>query len=98
MKGAKTQAPVSIADPDIRNRLLAHLHQLRWAPVDSLDISVVGGVVTLSGVLTDERQRQALRVAAENTPGVKAVEDRLSLLLSGTGLVGNPPLVVGPGS
>ena len=38
---------------------------------------VKDGVVKLSGVLTDERQRTALRVAAENIPGVKSVVDDL---------------------
>lgn len=97
MKAAKSRAPGSIIDHDIRDRLLAHLHQVKWAPVESIAISVVDGVVTLCGVLTDERQRQALRIATENTPGVRAVEDRLSLVLSGTGVVGNAPHVLGPG-
>jgi osmotically-inducible protein OsmY len=35
------------------------------------------GVVHLWGTIFDERERQALRVAAENAPGVKAVEDHL---------------------
>jgi hypothetical protein len=35
------------------------------------------GVVQLDGVILDEKERAALRVVAENTPGVKAVEDRL---------------------
>jgi osmotically-inducible protein OsmY len=38
---------------------------------------VRNGVVHLSGRLVDERQRGAIRVAAENIPGVKAVEDHL---------------------
>jgi osmotically-inducible protein OsmY len=48
-----------------------------WAPVPSIHITVRNGVVQLSGVITDERQRQALRVAAENIPGVKKVEDNV---------------------
>jgi osmotically-inducible protein OsmY len=35
-------------------------------------------VVQLSGTITDERQRQALRVAAENVPGVRKVEEYLT--------------------
>jgi osmotically-inducible protein OsmY len=35
-------------------------------------------VVQLSGTITDERQRQALRVAAENVPGVKNVGEYLT--------------------
>jgi hypothetical protein len=52
--------------------------------------------VTLSGVLTDDRQRQALCVAAANIPGVKNVEDRLAWIIPGTGLVGGPPVIIGP--
>jgi hypothetical protein len=39
--------------------------------------TVKEGAVEFSGVVRDERQRQALRVAAENVPGVKAVADHL---------------------
>ena len=35
------------------------------------------GVVELWGMIVDERQREALKVAAENIPGVKAVKDHL---------------------
>lgn len=34
-------------------------------------------MVELRGAVTDERERAALRVAAENVPGVTAVRDRL---------------------
>jgi hypothetical protein len=45
-------------------------------------------VVTLSGCVLDERQRGALKVLAENVPGVKAVHDRLVWIepISGTAL------------
>jgi CBS domain-containing protein len=67
--------PVSAADSDIRKRLGEELNKLPWAP--SISVSVKDGVAKLSGVLTDERQRAALRVAAENVPGVKNVLDDL---------------------
>src|SRR5215831_6762228 len=43
----------------------------------SHQVVVRNGVVHLSGRLVDERQRGAIRAAAENIPGVKAVEDHL---------------------
>lgn len=70
-------APLSVEDAGIRDRLLAALKDQPWAPVSAIDVSVRNGVVMLAGVITDERQRQALRVAAENIPGVKGVEDNL---------------------
>lgn len=84
------------SDAELRERLLAHLNEQPWAPVGAIDISVVEGIVTLSGMLTDERQRQALCVAAQNIPGVKGVEDRLAWIIPGTGLIAEPPVIVGP--
>jgi len=93
---AKAAPPVSTSDAAIRERLLADLKNQPWAPVEAIDITVRDGVVTLSGVITDDRQRPALCVAAENVPGVKKVEDRLAWLIPGTGLVGEGPVIVGP--
>jgi CBS domain-containing protein len=83
-------------DAAIRERLLRELAAQSWAPVGAIDIVVRDGVVTLSGVITDERQRAALCVAAENVAGVKRVEDRLAWLVPGTGIVGEPPVIIGP--
>lgn len=70
-------APLAPEDAAIRDRLLAALKDQPWAPVTAVHVTVKNGVVQLSGVITDERQRQALRVAAENIPGVKDVEDNI---------------------
>jgi osmotically-inducible protein OsmY len=48
------------------------------------------GVVELWGVIVDERQREALKVAAENIPGVKAVIDHLVWIEPTTGLTIEP--------
>jgi hypothetical protein len=42
------------------------------------------------GVIADERQRDALKVAAENIPGVKAVEDHLVWVEPITGMIIEP--------
>jgi CBS domain-containing protein len=68
-------APSSADDASIRTKLIAELEKQPWAPPTRIDITVRNGAVQLSGTVTDERQRQALRVAAENIPGVKKVED-----------------------
>jgi len=93
IKGAQ---PVSTDDAAIRDRLLAELEKQSWAPTGAIDIAVSDGVVTLSGVITDDRERQALRVAAENIQGVRKVEDQLAWLVPGSGMGGEPPLVIGP--
>src|SRR5262249_55744352 len=74
---APEQVQQSSGDAAIREQLLAHLGEQSWAPVGAIDVQVSDGIVTLSGALTDDRQRQALCVAAQNIPGVKKVEDRL---------------------
>ena len=53
------------------------MEKVEWAPRDGLTIAVADGVVELSGVVFDEHEREALRVAAENIPGVKGISDRL---------------------
>ena len=63
-------------DETIRQHVLAELAQAPWAP-HGLTVDVANGVVTLDGVILDERMRRAVRVAAENVPGVKAVTDRI---------------------
>lgn len=64
-------------DAQIRQRILAALQEQGWAPRTGLDIDVEGGVVWLRGVVFDDRVRDALKVAAENVPGVRAVRDEL---------------------
>jgi CBS domain-containing protein len=84
-------APLSAADAAIRERLLAELKVQPWAPVTAIDVTVRNGVVQLSGVIMEERQRQALRVAAENIPGVKNVEDNVVWVEPVSGLVVEAP-------
>jgi CBS domain-containing protein len=70
------QAPAG-NDDDICARVLAELEKANWAPRAGLTVTVADGVVELNGVIFDEHERGALRVAAENVPGVKGVSDRL---------------------
>jgi CBS domain-containing protein len=64
-------------DASIRARIYAELQKQPWAPVNMLDIVVHDGVAHFWGVLLDERQREAIHVVAENTAGVKGIEDHL---------------------
>ncbi|MBV8739978.1 MAG: CBS domain-containing protein [Alphaproteobacteria bacterium] len=72
-------SPQSPADGDdaIRERVLAELAKVDWASRSGLKITVVDGIVAFDGVILDEHERGALRVAAENVPGVKGIIDRL---------------------
>lgn len=79
--------PSPANDSGIRERIVAELKQQSWAPLAMIDVIVRNGVVTLSGVVTDERQRQALRVVCENVAGVKKIEDHLVWVEPVSGMV-----------
>jgi len=83
--------PVAADDAAIRERLLVELKKHAWAPLGLIDVAVKDGVVKLSGALTDERERQAIRIAAENIPGVRKVEDHLIWIEPHTGVIVEPP-------
>jgi CBS domain-containing protein len=88
---APTAPKPSADDAAIRDRLLAELDNQKWAPVGALNVVVRDGNVELWGTITDERERQALIVAAENIPGVKAVRDHLAWVEPNSGMVFYPP-------
>jgi hypothetical protein len=59
-------------DRSIRARLLTELQKKAWRPSNIL---VANGVVHLWGKVHSESEREAMRIAAENIPGVRGVED-----------------------
>ena len=74
---ARSVTTTASADLAIRDQLTAVMQKEIWAPAAMTNIVVRDGVVELWGTVFDERQREALKVAAENIPGVKAVKDHL---------------------
>lgn len=69
--------PDPTADDDhIRRRIVAAIENNDWSPV-GLSVIVRDGIVHLSGVITEERSRQACIVAAENVAGVRKIHDHL---------------------
>ena len=79
--------PVTTSDEAIREQLLAELGRQSWAPAALINAIVKQGVVELWGTITDERERQAIVVAAENVPGVKGVRDHLVWIEPNSGTV-----------
>lgn len=79
-----TSAPTS--DTKIREAVLSGMKNESWAPLATVDVIVRSGVVTLTGFVLNEHQRGALKVLAENVPGVKLVRDHMVWLepISGT--------------
>lgn len=83
--------PGSADDTSIRERILAELAKEKWAPTALLNVVVHDGVVDIWGTITDERERQALVVAAENVPGVKQVNDHVAWIEPMSGMILEPP-------
>lgn len=77
-------------DQTLRERVLGELGRQPWIS-GGVSVVVHNGEVDLSGIITDERQRQALKVAVENIPGVKAVHDHVASVEPVTGMVFSSP-------
>ncbi len=85
------QVPDPTADDDhIRNRIIDALEKTDWCPF-GLNVIVRDGIVHLSGVITEERARQAAVVATENVEGVKKVHDHLCWVDTMSGVYLNSP-------
>jgi CBS domain-containing protein len=84
-------------DGAIRDHILAAIAAEPWAPRCDVSIWVKDGKVELGGTFTGESERAALRILAENTPGVKDVRDRLTRVEPMLGTVlppeGSPPTI-----
>ena len=72
---ARDANPPTGDDSTIRDSIMATIARQDWAP--DVNVIVKDGVAELYGVVTDDRERQGLVVAAETVPGVKRVVDHL---------------------
>jgi len=65
--------PSAQSDEVVRSLVLAEFGKQQWAPMALIYINPIvrNGIVELWGTITDERERRALIIAAENVPGVK---------------------------
>jgi CBS domain-containing protein len=88
---ARGAAPENPSDAEIRDAVLKELKAQSWAPTGSVNLSVRDGVVEWTGCIFDEREREALRVAAENAPGVTSVRDRMTTVEPYSGFVMTSP-------
>ena len=85
------EIPDPTADDDhIRNRVIEAMETNDWCPF-GLSVIVKDGIVHLSGVITEERSRQAAVVAAETVQGVKQVHDHLCWVDTMSGMYLNSP-------
>jgi CBS domain-containing protein len=87
---ARAEPKPAKGDAAIRETLLAEMQKESWAPAAMVNVVVRDGVVELWGVIIDERQREALKIAAENIPGVRAVKDHMVWVEPTSGIVIEP--------
>jgi len=74
---AEKESPLR-SDAAIREHILAELRHQGWMRDEGITVDVVEGIATLQGVVYDQRIKDAVRVAAQNTPGVVEVHDEIS--------------------
>ena len=75
LDNAKYETASLADDRQIRKAILAEMEKQSWAPKALVEVHVEEGVVTFTGTILDEHDRAALRVLAENVPGVRTVRD-----------------------
>lgn len=84
MRVLTAMAPVipapTMDDRRLRENVIAAFRSQSWAPEFGENVVVKDGVVQLWGTVSSEAHRKALVVAAQNVPGVQAVEDQMDVI------------------
>ena len=87
----RREQPTATDDRSIRAAILDALDKQSWAPLTTLNVMVADHVVDLWGTITNEDERRAISVIAENTPGVQQVNDHLVFVEPYSGTVVEGP-------
>lgn len=87
LAGLTTAPAVAANDSELRTRIFTELQKQDWFPRATVDLTVRDGVVRLAGVIFDARERAAMRVAVENVPGVRGIDDQMVLVDPLSGLI-----------
>jgi len=74
-----TEETQEVSDDVITTALAEALAREPWAPRSGVTLSVADGVVTLRGHVFSSPEARALCVLAENTAGVRAINDELDV-------------------
>ncbi|HUN44197.1 MAG TPA: CBS domain-containing protein [Acetobacteraceae bacterium] len=83
--------PVAIDDRSIRQAILDALDNQSWTPLTTLNVTVADRVVDLWGTITNDEERRAICVLAENIPGVQQVNDHMVFVEPYSGTVIDGP-------
>ncbi len=84
---ARLSVPPALEPGETIESHIAHaLQNEKWAQRLNVQIAVKGSAVTLNGTVFSDSDRQAVRVLAENTPGVTEVHDELIVIDPASGV------------
>jgi len=76
-QGKQVQAATPADDTKIRADVISQLKTEPWTRPSLINVIVQDGAVELWGIVDSVSEKKAVRVAAEVTPGVRAVNDNL---------------------
>jgi CBS-domain-containing membrane protein len=76
----------TLNDPKIRESIVARLNAQPWTQPSLINVIVQDGTVELWGIVDSQTEKKAVRVAAEVTPGVRAVNDNLIIRPAESGI------------
>ena len=75
---------MTVDDSELRKKVVSRLAAEPWRPM-MLTVTVQDGTVDLWGLVRSDEQKKAARLAAELTPGVRAVVDNIIIQRVGSG-------------
>ncbi len=78
LASARSDASASADDATLRQRIEDRLYEQSWTKPTQINVIVQGGTVDLWGFVENDVEKKAVRVMAEGTPGVRAVNDHLA--------------------
>jgi len=81
----KLISPQTVADAALREEIESRLKSEPWVRPFLVNVTVTDGEVDLWGLVDSLVEKRALRVAVENVPGVKAVNDNVIVRRAGSG-------------
>jgi CBS domain-containing protein len=82
----KDAAAASGSDSQIRDEVLSRLNGELWRP-SMFNVTVHDGTVDLWGFVTSDEEKKAAQIAVEGIPGVKSINDQLTIPAPETAMV-----------
>jgi CBS-domain-containing membrane protein len=81
----KALEPQPITDAELREKVVSRLRSEPWVRPNLVNVTVTDGTVDLWGIVDSAVEKQALRVAVETVPNVKAVNDNVMVRPAASG-------------